>query len=478
MKIIDHDLLSLQEARILLEDALVARESLKEVSDGQIDQVKAALKHYIRSNIQNLSQAAYQESCYGRFRDECKLTSYYLDRVDQDLEKFPKIKEIIEDCQTKESFVALSKGPVVAFVPAYLSILITFQIAYLAIHTKNPVIFVADKRVKKTLAKMVDEMAEICNNHLYLNNVLAILKLNGPLADDYLAKSDQVALVIDNRLCEEDQIQPGKADHFIAEIGNNIVFIDKSADLDQVCHEIILSKSFNNGLFPGVEQALVVDSGVYHQAMDYFKKYGGYFLSEDQHIQLQKILYDENLRIRKELIGRSAKDLLTMLGIETDQEVEVLLVTKPYVSHQSPYSKEKYHPILSMYIEDDWLNACEKCVELILNDHRGQSLSIYSKDPYVIEQFIEKKPVARVLVNTSTGFGSVGLSSNLPLSFCLSSRQIPGQKSTSLNPNHFIHYKQLARQDIEKCQDFTHYLRASESRKDLFQEVLEKIKNS
>ncbi|MGC8141339.1 hypothetical protein ACP3W2_28425, partial [Salmonella enterica] len=71
-------------------------------------------------------------------------------------------------------------------------------------------------------------------------------------------------------------------------------------------------------------------------------------------------------------------------------------------------------------------------VELILNDKKGQSLSIYSNDAYVIEQFIEKKPVARVLVNSPTGLGSVGIGTNLPISFSLSTKKIEGCNQTSL----------------------------------------------
>ncbi|WP_262359381.1 aldehyde dehydrogenase family protein [Anaerococcus hydrogenalis] len=115
------------------------------------------------------------------------------------------------------------------------------------------------------------------------------------------------------------------------------------------------------------------------------------FLSKDEHIKLEKILYDKNYNCRKELIGRSAKQIAEIAGIKVNSDTKILVVTKPYVSENSPYSKEKYNPILSLYIENDWLNACEKCVELILNDKKGQSLSIYSNDSYVIEQFIEKK---------------------------------------------------------------------------------------
>lgn len=479
MKIIDHDLLSLQEARILIEDAVISRDGLKEIKDEQIQSLKEDVKAYMKANLKNLSHLAYEESCYGKEDDEYFLASFYLNKIDDELKNFPKVFDVINSENTNEAFVALPKGITLAYIAPYLSVLTTFQIIFLAIHTRNPVIFVANKKVKNTIIKMVEDIAEICYENLYLRNVISVLKINSELANETLVESEEVSLIIENVLSDEKlKIKNKNSDHFLAEMGNNIVFIDKSADLEKVSKEIIRSKSFNNGLLPGVEQAIVVDNEAYDEAKSYFINNGAYFLTREEHLRLQKIIYDENLNIRKELIGRSANELLDMTGIDIDREIKVLIVTKPYVSMNSPYSKEKYHPILSMYIEDDWLNACEKCVELILNDEKGQSLSIYSNDSYVIEQFIERKPVARVLVNTSTGFGTIGLSSNLPLSFVVTSKQITGQKSTSLNPNHFIRYKQIAIEKDNRLNEFDDFIYESSKEGSLFKEVIKNIKNS
>ncbi|MBU5668824.1 aldehyde dehydrogenase family protein [Peptoniphilus sp. MSJ-1] len=479
MKIIDYDLLSLQEARILIEDAVIARDSLKEFKDEQIESLKETIKAYMKANLKNLTHLAYEESCYGNENDEYLITDFYIENIDNELTNFPRVFDVINSENTNEVFVALPKGITLSYIAPSLSVLTTFQIIYLALHTRNPVIFVANKKVKNTIIKMVEDIAEICYENLYIRNVVSILKINSELSNETLVESEEISLIIENILSDEKlKINNKNADHFLAEMGNNIVFIDKSADLKKVSNEIIRSKSFNNGLLPGVEQAIVVDSEVYDEAKNYFINNGAYFLTKDEHIKLQKIIYDENLKIRRELIGRSAKELLDMAKIKTNEDIKVLVVTKPYVSINSPYSKEKYHPILSMYIEDDWLNACEKCVELILNDEKGQSLSIYSNDSYVIEQFIEKKPVARVLVNTSTGFGTVGLTSNLPLSFIVTSRQITGQKSTSLNPNHFIRYKQIAMENGNRSNNFDDFIKKLDKESSLFKQVIKNIKDS
>ena len=75
--------------------------------------------------------------------------------------------------------------------------------------------------------------------------------------------------------------------------------------------------------------------------------------------------------------------------------------------------REKLCPVLSYFIEDDWMHACEKCIELLLSERHGHTLVIHSNDRDVIHQFAIKKPVGRMLVNTPAVYGSMGATTNL-----------------------------------------------------------------
>ena len=99
---------------------------------------------------------------------------------------------------------------------------------------------------------------------------------------------------------------------------------------------------------------------------------------------------------------------------------------------KEPYSREKLCPVLAYYVEDDWMHACEKCIELLVSERRGHTLTIHSRDEAVIEQFALKKPVARVLVNTPATFGALGITTNLFPAMTLGSGSA-GRGSTSDN---------------------------------------------
>lgn len=479
MEIIDIDLISVQQARILLEEAVDAKDILIEIDKEQREELLRKIKKYYLENLDELTELAHEETSYGNSEDEKKLAQYFINNLNRQMKTYPYINEVC-DMGHYNKTVGLSKGLSLVFIAPYLSTISTIEAIYLATRSACPLIIVSDSRCKKAVTKIVEDISKIEEEMFFPKGSLSILDYNSKLGEETLTSSENISLIVENLLSESPRdIHNNNSDVFVGEIGNNIVFIDKSCNINKASFEIINSKAFNNGLIPGVEQAVVVESSVCEEVKNSFKKYGAYFLNKAEEQSIEKVLYDSNYNVRKELIGRSAKEIARIAGVEVDDDIKVLVVTKPYVSMKSPYSKEKYNPILSFYTEDNWLTACEKCVELILNDKKGQSLSIYSKDPYVIEQFIEKKPVERILINTPTGFGSIGIGTKLPITVSLSTKKINGSCETSLNPTHFMKFRQIG---VKKEQELMNFLNSNISRindnSTLFDKVLNSLSNN
>ena len=122
----------------------------------------------------------------------------------------------------------------------------------------------------------------------------------------------------------------------------------------------------------------------------------------------------------------------------------LLISEQKYVSEKNPYSREKLCPVLAYYVEDDWMHACEKCIELLLSERRGHTLTIHSRDEAVIEQFALKKPVARILVNTPATFGALGITTNLFPAMTLGSGSAGrGSTSDNVSPMNLIYIRKV-----------------------------------
>ena len=226
--------------------------------------------------------------------------------------------------------------------------------------------------------------------------------------------------------------------------GNGPAFIEKTADLEQAVCDIIASKTFDNGVVSAAEQSIVVDGCVEPTVRQLLEKHGGYFLSDAEAERLGSLFYFKDGTANPEPIGKTALELARWAKIDVPLDTTVLLVKQNYVSLNNPYSKEKLCPVLSYYVEDDWMNACEKCIELLLTERKGHTLVVHSKDQYVIEQFALKKPVARILVNTPAVYGSMGMTTNLFPALTLGSGMAGyGITSDNVSPLNLIYVRKV-----------------------------------
>ena len=80
--------------------------------------------------------------------------------------------------------------------------------------------------------------------------------------------------------------------------------------------------------------------------------------------------------------------------------------------------------MLSFYVVPDWLAACERCKEILSYGGMGHTMSIHSADEKVILEFGLRKPAFRIVVNTPTTFGSIGMTTGLDPSMTLGVRRL------------------------------------------------------
>src|SRR5690606_19684901 len=92
-----------------------------------------------------------------------------------------------------------------------------------------------------------------------------------------------------------------------------------------------------------------------------------------------------------------------------------------------------------------WRAACERCIELIEFGGVGHSMGIHSRDEKVIMAFAMEKPVFRILVNTPTTHGAVGVTTGLAPALTLGCGTWGGSAtSDNVSPLNLINIKRVA----------------------------------
>ena len=227
--------------------------------------------------------------------------------------------------------------------------------------------------------------------------------------------------------------------------GNVPAFIERSADVDLAVRRILASKTFDNGTVCASEQSIVVEAVIESKVREALVRQGAYFLTGDKLEKVKAVMERPNGGMNPAIVGRCAADVAAVAGIEIPAGTTILISDEPEIGPKHPFSKEKLTALLGFYVVRDWQEACETCHRLLTNGGVGHSLGIHSNNETVIREFALKKPVSRMLINTPTTQGAVGISTHLFPSFTLGCGTAGGSAtSDNVTPEHLVNIRRAA----------------------------------
>jgi acetaldehyde dehydrogenase (acetylating) len=146
-------------------------------------------------------------------------------------------------------------------------------------------------------------------------------------------------------------------------------------------------------------------------------------------------------------VGKSARVLADLAGFSVPPATRVLVSRLTKVGKEEPLSREKLTTVLGWYEVDGWEKGCERCIELIKFGGDGHSLSIHARDEKVILAFGLEKPVHRIVVNTMSSLGGVGMTTGIAPSMTLGPGGVGGAiTGDNITVNHLFSVKRLAYQ--------------------------------
>jgi acetaldehyde dehydrogenase (acetylating) len=227
--------------------------------------------------------------------------------------------------------------------------------------------------------------------------------------------------------------------------GNAPCFIERTADLAKAASDVIIGKSFDNGVLCSSPNSVVVERAVADEVKREFVRQGAHFLSSADAAKLATALVSPQRLPNPKLVGKSAAFIAEHLGIQVPSGTRVLIAELAGVGRDYPLSIEKLCPVLSYYVVADWREGCERCIQILRYGGMGHTMSIHSRNEPVILEFGLKKPAFRIVVNTPTTHGSIGLTTGLDPAMTLGCGGFGGNiTSDNISPRHLLNVKRLA----------------------------------
>lgn len=458
MELVDVDLLSVQEVRNLIAKAVAAEEEFRTYSQEQIDRIVEKVALAAEKEAVRLAKLAKEETGFGKWQDKVIKNIFASKVVYENIKHLKTVGVIKSDPINKVMEIAVPVGVIAALIPSTNPTSTVIYKTLIALKSGNAIIFSPHPSARNCIMETVKVLSKAAVEAGAPEGIVQCMSILSMEGTNELMRHKDVNLILatGGEAMVRAAYSSGKPAIGVGP-GNGPAFIEKSADVPLAVKRIIDSKTFDNGVICASEQSVVVEQEIKDAVIAEFKRQGGYFLSKEESDKLAHYMLRPNGTINPMIVGKSAQEIADMVGISIPAGTKVLLSEQTAVSKTNPYSREKLAPILAFYCEENWQKACERCIELLMNEGRGHTLIIHSNNEEIIREFALKKPVSRVLVNTLGSLGGIGATTNLFPALTLGCGAVGGSStSDNISPLNLINVRRLA-YGVREIEDVKQY---------------------
>ncbi|WP_430606323.1 hypothetical protein IGJ55_002010 [Enterococcus sp. AZ170] len=471
MQQVDEDLLSIQEARILVETARDAQHLVKEYEQKNLDAIVEKLLAEIKPDISRFLATEIKETNLGCYKDKEILMERLLKALSKELDQQLCVGNIVEDSAGNVLQVGVPLGVIPILLPAENTTLNVLYSLTIGIKSGNAMVLIPHPKAQKTTYLVFQKIREICEaNGLPKGCLGCVSSLTDKGVKEILTSQDSAMILA---IGNQNYINAANYQRPIIYGGTGAtpVFIERSADVKKAVKAIVDSRSYDCGLLPATEQYLIAEGVIASEVRALLQEYGAHFLSKEEEKNLLALLQPKNNQINPSCVGKNAQWLAKEANIRVTSTTKVLVSEQDYMYDEDPFANEMKCPVLAFYLEPGWMHACEKSIRLLKEKNNGHTLAIHSHNKLVLKEFALKKPVGRMIVNAPASMASMGLQSTLPVSVIL------GGFTTGRG----ISAKNITAKDLTYVREISYPVESlsenkqSETKSDVETDILEKI---
>src|SRR3954465_8344452 len=442
----DRDLASIAEARSLARRAKAAAPILAEFSQEQIDSLVDAMAAAVTPHADALARLATEETGYGVAADKIRKNLFASEKIYKFIRPMKTVGVVARLEDRKVIEIAEPFGVVAAIVPSTNPTSTAIYKILIAIKARCPIVISPHPSAVRCISRVAELMSAAARTAGCPDGAISWMQTVSLEGTQELMKARETAVILatGGRGLVRAAYSAGKPAYGVGP-GNAPAFIERSADLEKAVKDIITGKTFDNGLLCSSENSVVVDAPLAEEAKRLFAANGAHFLSPPERDTLARLLVTPQRLPNPALVGRPATYIAQQAGIAVAPGTRVLIAELNGVGREHPLSIEKLCPVLSFYVVNDWKEGCERCKQILRYGGMGHTMSIHSRNDDVILQFGLKKPAFRIVVNSPTTHGSIGLSTGLDPSMTLGCGGYGGNiTSDNISPRHLLNIKRLA----------------------------------
>ncbi|MGT2715244.1 bifunctional acetaldehyde-CoA/alcohol dehydrogenase [Streptococcus respiraculi] len=401
----------------LVQKGLVALEEFRQLNQEQVDYIVAKASVAALDQHGVLAQHAQEETGRGVFEDKATKNLFACEHVVNNMRGVKTVGVIEDDEVTGLTLIAEPVGVICGVTPTTNPTSTAIFKSLIALKTRNPIIFAFHPSAQESSAHAARIVYEAAVAAGAPENCIQWITKPSMEATSELMKHDGIATILatGGNAMVRAAYSCGKPALGVG-AGNVPAYVEKSANIRQAAHDIVMSKSFDNGMVCASEQAVIIDKEIYDDFVKEFKSYHVYFVNKKEKALLEEFCFGAKAnskncgeaKLNADIVGKPAAWIAEQAGFKVPEGTNILAAEVAEVGPNEPLTREKLSPVIAVLKSESREDGIEKASQMVEFNGLGHSAAIHTEDEDLAKEFGTRVKAIRVIWNSPSTFGGIG----------------------------------------------------------------------
>lgn len=387
-----------------------ALKAMENFDQEQVDKIVHAMAIAALEKHMELAKMAVEETGRGIYEDKAIKNMYASEYIWNNIKNDKTVGVISEDEGKQIIEIADPVGVVCGVTPTTNPTSTTIFKALISLKTRNPIIFAFHPSAQKCSAEAARIVRDAAIEAGAPKDCVQWIEEPSIEATNALMNHPDVAIVLatGGAGMVKSAYSTGKPALGVGP-GNTPAYIEKSAKIKRAVNDLIVSKSFDNGMICASEQAVIVDKEIYDQVKAEFEAHQVYFVKPKELKKLEDAVMNEaKTAVNPAIVGHSAEDIAKLAGIKVPKGTKILIAEIDGAGPEYPLSREKLSPVLAMMKANSTEHGFELAEAMLELGGLGHTAVIHSENDEIQLQYGLRMKACRILVNSPAAEGGIG----------------------------------------------------------------------
>ncbi|HEL1618842.1 TPA: bifunctional acetaldehyde-CoA/alcohol dehydrogenase [Streptococcus suis] len=401
----------------LVQKGLVALEEFRQLDQEQVDYIVAKASVAALDQHGVLAQHAHEETGRGVFEDKATKNLFACEHVVNNMRGVKTVGVIEDDEVTGLTLIAEPVGVICGVTPTTNPTSTAIFKSLIALKTRNPIVFAFHPSAQESSAHAARVVYEAAVAAGAPENCIQWITKPSMEATSELMKHDGIATILatGGNAMVRAAYSCGKPALGVG-AGNVPAYVEKSANIRQAAHDIVMSKSFDNGMVCASEQAVIVDKDIYDEFVEEFKSYHTYFVNKKEKALLEEFCFGVKAnskncaegKLNADIVGKPAAWIAEQAGFKVPEGTNILAAEVAEIGEKEPLTREKLSPVIAVLKVEGREEGLEAARQMVEFHGLGHSAAIHTADEDLAKEFGTRVKAIRVIWNSPSTFGGIG----------------------------------------------------------------------